>query len=294
MTETAPKIPLDDISTVVWDADNTLWDWVGYAVHAYERMRDFIAEISGKSPEETTAMMRTFYGEKKTLENEGLVQWLNEHGLFDDCENFDETEVILRVREEFEAARSEGFHVYDGIIEVMIELRARGIRQVILTDAPWNQALSRLERAGLIPYIDKICGMPMAEIDVPDELRSKRDLSKYPQIQVVEKAKPDTELESVVEMVRERIANEVVIIGDNGPKDMGLGEKYGCHRIWAKYGTASDELSSRISAFAEPHTAARNMQRPETPELPESWNKDGKMFIANESTDISQIFGLAV
>ncbi len=49
-----------DIKHVVWDGDNTIWDWMGYAVPAYEAMCKSISRLSRKSFKATAAAMKDF------------------------------------------------------------------------------------------------------------------------------------------------------------------------------------------------------------------------------------------
>ena len=71
---------LNRIELAVWDIDNTISNWMSYAVLTYEAMCATIAEIADKSFDETAAEMKKFYAAKGTLEDEGLIQGLNEAG----------------------------------------------------------------------------------------------------------------------------------------------------------------------------------------------------------------------
>lgn len=46
----------ENIRHVVWDGDNTIWDWMIYAVPSYEAMCRTIATISRKSFTATSAL----------------------------------------------------------------------------------------------------------------------------------------------------------------------------------------------------------------------------------------------
>ena len=73
---------LTEITDVVFDGDNTIWDWVTYAAHAYDAMLHCIINETKKSEIEVVAAMKAFYTEVGTLEHEGLIQGMNAKGFF--------------------------------------------------------------------------------------------------------------------------------------------------------------------------------------------------------------------
>ena len=107
------------LETVIWDGDNTLWNWMTYAIPAYEAMQNEIARIAEKSPEETAAAMKAFYTEVGTIEHEGLVQGLQAAGFFRNVPNFNLEDTIQRAQTAFNLVRRQHLHVYDGIRDVM-------------------------------------------------------------------------------------------------------------------------------------------------------------------------------
>lgn len=252
----------NDLHTVLWDGDNTIWNWMQYAVPAYEAMCEEIAHITGKSFDETADAMKEFYSFHGTLEHEGLIQGLGVSGFFRHVVNFDQEQTILRVQTLFATVRRQNLHVYPGISRVMREFHHKGIVQHILTDAPARQALARLSHSKLSSYIDTVFAMPSAEIsDTPFSLKKKLSKDAYqPKVVLVSEEKPHTNLEILLTMTRDQIARRVGMIGDNMAKDMALGERYGMRGVHAAYGAATQDYVRRIQRFAPVRVASRNME----------------------------------
>lgn len=260
-----------DLSLVIWDLDGTVWDWLRYAAPAYEAMCQVIAARSGRSYDLTADAMQAFYTEKGTLEDEGLVQWLEDIGFFRHMPDFDLQTMIDAAQQTFADVRLKNLHVYPGISKVMSDIREMGLRQIILTDAPGYQAQSRLRHSNLSHNISAIYAMPTAtvrdlprKVDAATGVEYRRPRLEIPQF-TVNAEKPYTDLESVTDMTREAISRKVVIIGDNDAKDMELARRYDFLGVHAAYGAADRKLVARIQRFAPPHVTHRNMQVEERP-----------------------------
>lgn len=247
------------LELVVWDGDGTLWDWMSYAVPAYEAMCDEIASIAGKSSDETAAAMKAYYTTVGTMEDERLVQGLNSAGFFNHIKDFDINNCIRRAQSTFAGVRTQKLKVYDGIPVVMGEIHDRGIPQILLSDAIRSQAQLRLRFSKLGKYIKEIHCMPSApSSDIPAEYR--RVHSDLVVVHELPNEKPHIDLEKVVRKTRKQIKEGVVIIGDNDSKDMVLADLYECLGIKAKYGATTLDLIRRIKRFAPDSAVGRNTQ----------------------------------
>lgn len=252
----------ENLHTVLWDGDNTIWDWMQYAVPAYEAMCTEIAGIAGRSFNETADAMREFYSFHGTLEHEGLIQGLESSGFFRNVADFNREQTILQVQTRFATVRRQHLHVYPGIAKAMRDFHQEGVVQHILTDAPARQALARLSHSKLSPYIDTVFAMPSGEIkDIPLSLKKTSAKDAYqPRVVIVSEEKPHTNLERLLAMTRDQIARHVGMIGDNATKDMALGERYGMRGVHAAYGAATEDYVRRIQRFAPARVANRNME----------------------------------
>ncbi len=275
----------NEIQYVAWDGDNTLWDWVGYAVPAYEAMHEAIVRISGRSPDDTADAMKAFYTQVGTIEDERLVQGLHSLGLFDGVAGFDMDEAIISVQRAFHNVRNRELQVYPGIAEAMHEIHRRCIEQIIITDAPGGQASARLRRSGLSGYISRIYGMPTAPIlDLPGGLKKHFEGEQNPPVHVLNEEKPNVELEAIFEKTREEIRKRVGIVGDNDAKDMELARRYGCVGAHAVYGNRNSAIGSRLARFAPPRVASRNMQ------IGEGNGPSGRIVVIEDPREIPSAF----
>ncbi len=253
---------MDTIDTVIWDADNTLWDWMSYAVPAYEAMCNALAVYAGKSPDETAAAMKVFYTLKGTLEDEGLVQGLVSAGFFAHMSNFNLEEAVHIAKISFSQEREKHLKLYPGVFEAVTKVRQRVKQQIVLTDATGHQAPRRLMRSGLSGYFNAIHSMAIPLVDnIPERLRRPRSYGIDIPHHILSEEKPHINLETLLGMTREEIEKRVAIIGDNDAKDMELARLYRCLGVHAAYGRVPDpDLIRRLLRFAPPLAARKNMQ----------------------------------
>ncbi len=253
---------MNTVDTVIWDADNTLWDWMSYAVPAYEAMCNAIAVYAGVHPDQTAAAMKAFYTLKGTIEDEGLVQGLLAAGFFSHMSNFDLNQAVHIAKIAFSQEREKYLNLYPGVFKAVTEVRKRVKQQFVLTDATGEQAPRRLMRSGLSSQFNAIYSMerPLVE-NIPENLRRPRSGGIGIPHHILKEEKPHITLEALLGMTREEIAARVAIIGDNDAKDMELARRYGCIGIHAAYGRVPDpNLIPRLLRFAPPAAARKNMQ----------------------------------
>ncbi len=251
------------ITDIIWDGDNTIWDWMKYAVEAYEAMALAIAEETGKSEPEVAAAMKKFYTKVGTIEDPGLIQDLTETGFFKDLPNFDQEKLILKAQKAFTRERKKHLKVYQGVHEVIKTAYEHGIKNRILTDAPAPQAAMRIKRSKINPYLTQVNAQPFRKTkDLPAKFQKREMRGVYNvdfDITEIPTEKPHTNLEEILQMTREQIRKHVVIIGDNDRKDMELVRLYGCRGIHAVYGEVEDAVLQRLLRFTPVRVAQRNV-----------------------------------
>ena len=264
------------ITDIIWDGDNTLWDWMKYAVEAYEAMSLAIAEETGKTEEEVAAVMKKFYTKAGTIEDERLIQGLTNAGFFEGVRDFDLNTVIQKAQKAFSDARSANLHLYPQAFKVFKTVHKQGIKNRILTDAPARQATQRIEHLQLGPFLNHVNALPSKDDpDLPPIFRQREQAGKYKVnflVTEIPTEKPHTNLEEILQMTREQIRKHVVIIGDNDQKDMELVRLFGCRGIHATYGASSTENLQRLLRFAPERIAKKNSstadKRPTTKKSP--------------------------
>lgn len=261
-----PLENFDEITDIVMDADNTLWDWVSYAVPAYEAMSTHIAKKMGIAEPKVALAMKRFYTAMGTMENVFLIQGLDAMGFFKNHPELNLEELIEEVQKIFTETRRQYLKLYDGTEKTFHGLIKNGKKITILTDAPGIQAPMRLKHFGLYESDPKKMQVYALKAKKPKilprkfmerKLRGKYDVPF--KIGYIDEEKPDTDLFEVLKMTREEIRKHVIIIGDNEKKDMALAKKYGCRGLLAKYGEASTEMLARLLRFAPTRIAKKNV-----------------------------------
>ena len=250
------------ITDIIWDGDNTIWDWMKYAVTAYEAMAKAIAAETGKTEDEVSAAMKKFYTQAGTIEDERLIQGLTKAGFFEGIANFDVNKIIEKAQQAFSNARRKNLHLYPEALQVFKTIHEHKIKNRILTDAPARQAKMRIARLKLAPFLKQVNALPSNnDPDLPPIFRAREQAGKYKvnfKVTEIPTQKPHTNLEEILQMTRAQIRQHVVIIGDNDLKDMELVRLFGCRGIHATYGESTAENLQRLLKFAPERIAKKN------------------------------------
>jgi phosphoglycolate phosphatase-like HAD superfamily hydrolase len=267
--ETARELGYD-IEKIIWDADNTFWNWTRYAARAYQAMADTIASSTHLPVKRVEEAMKAFYTVSGTLEDAGLIQGLESSGLFARNKYYNKESLIKGARRIFSKIRTAYFKKYENIGAILEITQKNGIENIVVTDAPRPQAIQRFIRAQLVPYISRLYTMPTKEIkDLPDDVLIKMERGGYQvPFDVIElnKQKPDIDLVRILKLESESkkeaedyIRKHVAISGDNYGKDMAMAIKWGCLGLHALWGEADPEDIATIMKFAPAVIASRNV-----------------------------------
>jgi len=257
-----------EIKDIIWDADNTIWNWVRYAARAYQAMADCITAETELPEGLVVAEMKKFYTSAGTLENAGLIQGLESQGLFKGVKNYDGKVLLAKVRKTFSDTRNHYLKKYAHVKEVMEKAQKKGINNIIVTDAPGFHAVRRLVRSKIHKLIKRAYAMPSGNTDnLSEDVREKIRAGKYStpfEVIEINTEKPDTNLEEVLRLENGKtsnaqyIRNHVAIIGDNDQKDMALARKWGCLGIHALWGLPDAADIAILKKFSPQSAAARN------------------------------------
>lgn len=266
-----------EIEKIIWDADNTFWNWVRYAARAYQAMSDKISEITRIHEHEVAAAMKHYYSQSGTMEDSGLIQGLESAGLFSKVKNYNRETLIQEVRTAFSNARNKSLCTYENIGSVLKIAQARGKENIVLSDAPGIHATQRLMRSKLGPYISRLYARKSPRIeDLPADVQENIKRGKYkPNFEVIEidSEKPDTNLIEILRLNNEDvdknyayIRRHVAIVGDNRAKDMALAIKWGCLGFHALWGKANPKDLETTKKFAPDSVIAKNAYIPKPEE----------------------------
>ncbi len=237
---------------VLWDLDNTMWDWTAFAAKVYPAMRDKIVEITRSSRDHITALMRDYYDEAGTMESAWFVESLKNSGEIAHLSEVEVSHLETQTSTIYHELRRKHLKLLPDIRDVLEEIIDMNHENIVLTDAPAFHAMSRLKHFGLDnQLISKVIAQPDAKselIPVKYQNTGENYGSNIP-VEIAKVAKPFTDLETHLGMSREEIRERVMIIGDNKAKDIELARTYDCRGVHAKWASMEQEDLNSIRDF---------------------------------------------
>jgi phosphoglycolate phosphatase-like HAD superfamily hydrolase len=295
------------IDTVVWDVDNTLWDWQTMHLAGMRAMADKIAEVTGFSRDEVVRSMYDAYSRSKALDYKPLVQEISVSAKW--AESMESKMEAFRrgidlgfaVHTAYAHARNENFKLYEGVKEVLCELVRNNVRNVIVSDAPLSKVLRRLKYFDIDRYFNMVCarGEPKTQHEMEcgshllhyEETRRSRGfynvgIPKENIIVLEDEKKPNVNLARLLSRTADEISDNVAVVGDNPEKDMKMAHLNNCLGILAAQGAPDVQTRAGLSEFGPADVVARNSAEI-NPENAEIIKIMGDRFkIAKESRDI--------
>lgn len=284
---------LEPRSLIVCDIDNTVFDWVNYYVHAFSALLDHVSNVTGVAWLELAAEAKDVFSDHGSIEYPFVVQELpsvNRHYGTNIDLMLDEAVGIARER--FLKAAETHLRPYLGVEDTFKEFKKRypNTPIVALTDAPRYVAMWKLNKLGLLHYFDAVYGLPDPRIPTCDinrrvkvspdilfkhlqqrnfgfkgRIRILPDDYEKPGVRGLKTVLMDYDLDEEL-----KTRKQVLWIGDNLRKDIGLGNKLGVTTAWAEYGTKIDPHNlSRLASFSPAQNIHKNLSiKSESPDAP--------------------------
>ena len=268
---------------LVFDIDNTIFDWVTYYVNAFGMLLRKLETIIDVPYLQLAAEAKDVFHAQRSIEYPFVVQQmpsvLNHYGL--DVDRLLQ-EAVEPTRVAFNAAARQYLKPYPGVVATIQELRVMhpNIPFVVLTDAPRYVAMWKLNKLEMLSCFDAVYGLPDPKLPtspqhgrvlVDPEILLKHlrqeHFSYEGRIRILPEdyEKPGTKGLKTVLIDFELDGNEhdrrqVVWVGDNLRKDIGLGKALGVVTVWAKYGMdVSPEMKSRLLDFSPDGNVRKNV-----------------------------------
>ena len=188
---------VEGLKAVVFDMDDTLYGEKEYVRSGYRQIAKILPQV--QDAEEKLWM---FFEEKKPA----IDELLKTEGI-DSEETKQECVRIYRFQ-------TPEIHLYEGVKEMILELKSRGLRIGLITDGRPEGQRAKIEALGLEELID--------EMIVTDEFGGTEFRKPNPLAFETMKEKLDVEY------------SEMCYVGDNINKDFIAPQKLGMHSIWFK------------------------------------------------------------
>lgn len=265
---------------LVLDIDNTVFNWVEYYVASMKAMVERVAAVTGIPTATLYEESKAIFSREGSIEYPFLIQELpsvaKHYG--SDIERLLK-EAVDEGRQAFNDAAQKTLRPYPGVEETLqaIRLGYPEIPVIALTDAPRYVAMWKLNKLGLLPLFSAVYGLPDPRIPtdaatnavkVDKEIlikhlqKSNFDFSGRIRILPDDYEKPGTKgLRTVLmDFDMESHVADVLWIGDNLRKDVGLGKRLGVHTGWARYGTViRPEAKDLLLRFSPEQNVAKNV-----------------------------------
>lgn len=268
------------IKLLVLDIDNTVFDWVTYYVHCMDSLFTRVGSLTGIPKADLAAEAKKVFEAQGSIEYPFLIQELPSV-----CRYYGEDihrmldEAVNQGREAFNQTSASWLQPYQGVLDTFADLKANQSRLpiVALTDAPRYVAMWKLNKLGILHYFDSVYGL--SDPKIPSDEHTKKPkvdpeiLYKHLQQNAFgfsgrvrtlpeEYEKPGVRgLRTVLmDYDMDDLASDVVWVGDNLRKDIGLGRKLGVVSVWARYGTLLDpEIKDKLLQFSPSQNVHKNV-----------------------------------
>jgi FMN phosphatase YigB (HAD superfamily) len=258
------------IRLVVTDLDNTVYDWLGSHVPAFDAQVAEMARLTGLSENQLLDSYRRVHQRVHTSEYAYA---------FLELDVLDQLDAGLPPRERLDryasalvAYREEHLRrlaLYEGVEETLIALRERGVMVIAHTDAMMFYASLRVSILGLAPLLDGLfapadhswpAGVrpPFAELfGDPATRRSSVGIQEeFPRHLL----KPDPEVLWRILRHFDVAPEEVLYVGDSLAKDVRVAQRAGVHDVHAEHGlSVASPLYERLVAVT--HWSAEDVRR---------------------------------
>ena len=255
-------------NAIIFDLDNTLYDWVYYFVHSFEAMVNELTLITGIEKDILLDDFRTVHQKHHNSEHPFAVLELECLGKrYQGLSYREVAEKIDAALYAFNKTRKETLKCYPRVISTLEELRLRGISLVAHTDSDMHAVIDRLSRLGIEHYFQAIYCREAGETLHPNvELVSDWE-TKFPMHKV--NVLPRDCLKPAP-IVLERICEEqninkvnLIYVGDSMSKDILMAQKAGIRSAWAKFGSnIHAELYEKLVRVS--HWNTEDIQREKT------------------------------
>jgi len=194
--------PSRTITAVLFDMDNTLFDFVGAKIEACREVNRMLGLERGYD------LLFYFLREDgRSFEDWGHIQdFMVDNGVYSE----DRYAACCRVYEE---VKIRDLAPYPYIEETLLSLKEQGLRLSVVTDAYRENALPRLEKTGLYRFFDSVITADMTGAHKPDPgvfLYALRELQCSPR--------------------------EVLMVGDSLRRDIAPAKRIGMLTAYARYG----------------------------------------------------------
>jgi FMN phosphatase YigB (HAD superfamily) len=239
-----------EVSLLVTDLDNTLYDWVGMWYQAFEAMLKEIERISGISREKLEPEIQKVFQQYGTTEYAFLIQEIP--SLRKKHPDEDLTVVYNEAIKAYRLARTETLKLYPNVLETLNEIKQCGSMIVVFTESMGFYTMRRLKVLGLDGLLDFVYSPP--DHRTPENLKRLYKEKAYKLEKTIHKNIPEGEYKPNPQILKDIInadgikasSEKTVYMGDSLMKDIKMAQDAGIIDVHAKYGVATNSTAYEV------------------------------------------------
>ena len=187
----------EGLNAVIYDLDDTLYSEKEYVKSGYQKVAKVLPQVSNVEKK----LWELFESKKPAIDELLTQENIQSEKIKQEC--------LLAYRQQVPE-----IHLYEGVMEMLIELRGKGLKLGIITDGRPEGQRAKIQALGLESFVDHII--------ITDELGG-------PVFR-----KPNMTAFQIMKEKMNVLYDEMCYIGDNIKKDFIAPEKLGIRSIWFK------------------------------------------------------------
>ena len=226
---------------LITDVDNTLLDWQHLWFEAFSAMATRVLDISGVAPDrfyaECSAIHQKYGTSEYAFVLSELPSLLEIYG-----------DSLLRsvqpAIDDFRAARRKHLRLYDGVLETLQHLKAKGVTVAAFTESKAFYTSYRFRKLGLDGLVDFLYSPADHSVPFDTSTIRKYDPASYELKSTVHRFTPEGEVKPhphILSTIIDELGftkSETAYVGDNLLKDVFMAQQAGVLDIHAAYGAA--------------------------------------------------------
>lgn len=228
------------IQLVIFDLDNTLYDWVTYFARSFSAMTRVAAQLLECDHDRLLDDLRHVHQQHHNSEQPfALLETQIADERLGELSREERYEALRPAFQAFNSRRDQELRLYPGVRETLDRLHDRGALVVAHTEATVPNAMLRLRKLDVERYFSHLFAVTPSGQGHPIATRNAVFLAGHPTVRFLaqHERKPNPQ---VVRDIGESVgvpASSTVYVGDSIPRDIGMAKSAGAYAAWAKYGT---------------------------------------------------------
>jgi FMN phosphatase YigB (HAD superfamily) len=258
-----------NVSLLVTDLDNTLWDWVHIWHSTFSAYLAKVSEISGIPIAHLEPEFKRVHQKHGTTEYAFSLQEIPV--ILETCAIEDIKTKYAPAITAFREARTATLRLYPGVLETLRTLKERGCMIVGYTESLAFYSLYRMRQLNIDLVMDFLYSPPAADFPTNMTPEQREQLERYPKDAwiprgTVHRHTPRGAMKPNPDILRKIIADVggdiemTAYVGDSEIKDIAMAQAVGVADVWAKYGTGQAhpgyELLRRVTHWPDRDVSA--------------------------------------